>query len=67
MSEKNLFTSLKFFSQIETEYGKGAWSGNTYRDVVAFPGDGEITTHKNNCGHFETVQWMENSRRCRKP
>ncbi|XP_074623350.1 beta-secretase 2-like isoform X2 [Acropora palmata] len=25
---------------IETEYGKGAWSGNIYRDVVAFPGDG---------------------------
>ena len=37
-----------FFSQIETEYGKGAWSGNIYRDVVAFPGDGEIMTYENN-------------------
>lgn len=27
--------------QIETEYGKGAWSGDIYRDVVAFPGDGK--------------------------
>ncbi|KAK2564775.1 Beta-secretase 2 [Acropora cervicornis] len=26
------------------EYGKGAWSGNIYRDVVAFPGDGPTTT-----------------------
>ncbi|XP_068715614.1 beta-secretase 1-like isoform X2 [Montipora foliosa] len=29
---------------IETEYGKGAWSGDIYRDVVAFPGDGPRTT-----------------------
>ena len=48
MSAKNLFTPLTFFLQVETEYGKGAWSGNIYRDVVAFPGDGEIITHKNN-------------------
>ena len=27
--------------QIETEYGKGAWSGDVYRDVVSFPGDGK--------------------------
>ena len=47
----NLFSPLTFFFlvlQIETEYGKGAWSGNIYRDVVAFPGDGEIITHGNN-------------------
>ena len=46
----NLFSPLTFFFflQIETEYGKGAWSGNIYRDVVAFPGNGEIITHENN-------------------
>lgn len=31
-----------FVIQIETEYGKGAWSGDIYRDVVAFPGDGKL-------------------------
>lgn len=28
--------------QIETEYGKGAWSGDIYLDVVAFPGEGKM-------------------------
>ena len=57
MSEKNLFTPLRFFLQIETEYGKGAWSGNIYRDVVAFPGDGEIITYKNN-RPFQLVRFV---------
>ena len=35
------FALVEFFLQVETEYGKGAWSGNIYGDVVAFPGDGE--------------------------
>jgi len=30
--------------QIETEYGKGAWSGDIYSDIVAFPGDGKCTS-----------------------
>ena len=47
-SAKNYSAPLTFFLQIETEYGKGAWSGNIYHDVVAFPGDGEKTTHENN-------------------
>ncbi|KAM7447610.1 hypothetical protein ABFA07_004159 [Porites harrisoni] len=37
-------TSENQHTPIETEYGKGAWSGNIYRDVVAFPGDGPRTT-----------------------
>ncbi|KAJ7372197.1 hypothetical protein OS493_020629 [Desmophyllum pertusum] len=37
-------TSVDQHVPIETEYGKGAWSGDIYRDVVAFPGDGPRTT-----------------------
>jgi len=37
-------TSVDQHIPIETEYGKGAWSGDIYRDVVAFPGDGPRTT-----------------------
>jgi len=35
-------TSVDQHIPIETEYGKGAWSGDIYRDVVAFPGDGKL-------------------------
>ena len=41
----NYLLARRFLSQIETEYGKGAWSGDIYRDVVAFPGDGERITY----------------------
>ena len=37
-------------SQIETEYGKGAWSGDIYSDIVAFPGDGKCRSF----GHFKS-------------
>nr|XP_058948271.1 beta-secretase 2-like [Pocillopora verrucosa] len=37
-------TSVDQHIPIETEYGKGAWSGDIYLDVVAFPGEGPRTT-----------------------
>jgi len=31
-------TSVALGRPVETEYGKGSWSGHVYRDVVSFPG-----------------------------
>ncbi|XP_031556504.1 beta-secretase 2-like [Actinia tenebrosa] len=36
-------TAKNLHIPIETQYGKGAWSGNIYRDIVGFPGDGPKT------------------------
>ena len=62
-SAKNYSAPLTFFLQIETEYGKGAWSGNIYRDVVAFPGDGEEITRENNgwslCSSSMNIKFQE--------
>ncbi|XP_065648136.1 beta-secretase 2 [Hydra vulgaris] len=35
-------TSQRIGHPVETEYGKGSWSGDVYRDVVSFPGGPSI-------------------------